>query len=524
MPGAGLTFPYCHLFPTKEQSMRRAFFLVTLGLLAASPALAGDDGWNDCRTKPTPRCLADLAFTIGKTLPEQEASRYKMAEQQSKQNLRDGLGQLLSDDIHPLSIVEQIGHLAELGDLARARALLAQQDDSATKAQGLAVIAATQASRRHLKDARADLRRSAQLARKLKGQDADLYARYVALAQIELGSDDLALTTAGRIAEDRPRFLALLALSQRQWTLKRKDAARTSLSAAEAGPDSDQLAVARQWRLFGDEEGFRRALEAAERQTAGHKDTGQDHDLSSIAIDLSELGDLTKVHDRISRLPEPLWRAQSLISLANALPAAQSGNAGALLSEAADIAGRLAVAAQREDIESQLVHAFALQGDRQSATHHLSLLKEPKRRADALVDLASMTAPRDHAAAGPLFDQAKDEIQRLSDRQEQDNSLRDLIWAERRSGFDEAARQIPELIQDPLQHLLARAELSDWSAFDKESRSTKPSDHDLQAVATGHAMDGRFPDVLETVKRIGSPGLKAETLASSASLASLLAP
>ena len=106
--------------------MRRAFFLVTLGLLAASPALAGDDGWNDCRTKPTPRCLADLAFTIGKTLPEQEASRYKMAEQQSKQNLRDGLGQLLSDDIHHLSTVEQVGHLADLGDFAHARALAEQ--------------------------------------------------------------------------------------------------------------------------------------------------------------------------------------------------------------------------------------------------------------------------------------------------------------------------------------------------------------------------------------------------------------
>lgn len=504
--------------------MRRVLVLVTLGLLSSPPALAGDGGWNDCSTKPTPRCLADLAFTIGKTLPEQDAARYKIAEQQSKKNLHASLGDLLNDSIHPLSPVEQIGHLAELGDIPHARALLAQQDSRATKAQGLAVIAAAQASRGHLKDSRADLRRSAQLARKLKGQDSDLYARYAALAQVELGSDALAASTVGTIAEDRPRFLALLSLSQRQWSLKRKDAARTSLSAAEVSPAADQLAVARQWRLYGDEDGFRRALEAAERQTALHKDTAQDHDLSSIAIDLSELGDLTKVHDRISRLPEPLWRAQSLISLANALPAAQSGNAGALLSEASDIAGRLAVPAQREDIESQLVHAFALQGDRQSATRHLAQLKDPKRRADAFVDLASMTAPRDHAAAAPLFDQAKDEIQRLSDREEQDISLRDLIWAERRSGFDDVARQIPALIQDPLQHLLALAELSDWPAFDKETRTTKPSDHDLQAVATGHAMDGRFPDVLETVRRIGSPELKAETLASSASLASLLAP
>jgi hypothetical protein len=503
--------------------MRRMVLLASLCLLSSAPAWA-EDGWDACRAKPSARCLADLAFSIGKTLPDQDASRWKLAEQQSKDNLREGLNQVLSNDARPPSAAEQIAHLADLGNFSQARALLALQGDRAGKAQGQAALAVGEAAHGRLKLSREDLRRAQTLGRKLNGLDADQLTRYAALAQMELGSDDLAAATAGSIADAHLRFETLLALSQRQWQLKRKEPARASLAAAEVSPDADLLAIARQWRLFGDEEGFRRALDSAEHQSSAHKDGSASHELSSMAIDLSQMGDLPKVHDRISRLPQPLWRAQALLTLANALPPNQSGDAGAMTSEAADIASRLTDAAEREEIESRLVHAFALQGDRLQASKHLAFLKDPKRRADAFIDLASLSAPRDKDDSVRQFDQAKDEIQRMTSQPDQDIALRDLIWAERRAGQDDAARQLPDLIQDPLQHLLARAQLGDWSAFDKEAKTTKPSDHDLQAIATGHAMDGRFAEVMETVKRIGNGGLKAETLASAASLATLAGP
>jgi|GEM_PF-2337044 len=504
--------------------MRSTCLLLTLGLLVSAPAWSTEDGWNDCRANPNARCLANLAFTIGKTLPEQDAARYKLAEEQSKQNLRDGLGQLLAEGQRPLTAADHISHLAELGDMAKARALLGQQTSRADRAQGYAVLATAEAARRHLRDARDDLKRGSQLARKLKGQEADLFASRAAQAQMELGSDSLALETAGQIADTHLRFQAFLALSQRMWELKRKDSARAALTAAENTEGADSLAVARQWRLYGDEDGFRRALENAEKRIAGHKESRDEHDLSGIAVDLSQGGDLNKLHDRISRLPEPLWRAQSLVSLANALPPAQSADAGVFLSEAADIATRIAGPSEREVLESQLVHGFSLLGDRTQATRHLSQLKDPKRRADAFIDLASLRAPKSSADAASLFDQAKDEIEHFSNRLDQDIALRDLIWAERRAGQDDLARKIPNQIADPLHHLLAQAEMGEWTAFDKEVKAVHPSDHDLQAIASGHAIEGRFADVLETVKRIGDPALRAETLASSASLAAQLAP
>lgn len=512
----------------KRLSMRTPRLLLTIGLLAApfavNPALGADDGFNACHAKPTAQCLADMAFAVGQTLPEQEAARYRLAAEQSKQNLKDGLDQLLAQGGRPLSVADHVSHYADLGDFAKARALLAAQNGRADRAQGHAALAASEAVHRHLRDARDDLRKAAALARKLKGQDADLYAHYAAQAQLELGSDGPALETAGHISDASVRFQTLLALSQRQWELKRKDAARASLTAAESSPGADALAVARQWRLFGDEEGFRRALETAEKHLSNDQDDAAARDLSSIALDLKEGGDVIRIHDRISRLPDPAWRAQSLVTLADAMPPAQSADAAIFLSEAADISTRLSNPAEKEALESQLVHGFALLGDRAQATRHLSQLKDPKRRADAFIDLGGLLAPKDKSGAAALFDQAKDEIQRQPEQEDQDLALRDLIWAERRAGLDDLARQLPEQIVDPLHKLLAHAELGDWPTFDKQAKTAKPSDHDLQAIAAGHAIDGRFGDVLETVKRIGSPALKAETLASAATLAAQLAP
>lgn len=507
--------------------MRTTRLLMALCFLAAAlPAEAGDNGTsgtNACQAKPTAQCLAGMAFAIGETLPDQEAARYRLAQERAKQDLKGGLEGLLTQGDRPLSVADHVSHFAALGDFAKARALIAESD-TPDRAQGYAVLAAALAQRHHLQNSRKHLHLGEVLARKLKGRDADLYAHYAAQALMELGSDDLAQEAAGHIADDGLRFQTLLSLAQRQWELKRKDSARASLTAAEDSPGADALAVARQWRLFGDEDAYRRALDNAERHATASRGDSADRDLSSIAVDLQDGGDVSRIHDQITRLPDPDWRAQALVTLANALPPAQSGDAEAFLSEAANLAGRLINPADKDAVEALLVHGYALQGDHSQASRHLSQIKEPRRRAGALIDLGGLQAPKDKKNAADLFSQAQDEILRQNDAQYQDIALRDLIWAERRAGLDDLARPIPDLIGDPQHRLLALAELGDWNDFDKAAKTTRPSDRDLQAVAAGHAIDGRFADLLETVNRIGSPALKAESLASAAALAAQLAP